>query len=91
MSDKIIHLTFKNPNANPDTMAFIGCAVCRNKTFTVTEDRLNVLPLMRCAACGNHIGRIGWSDEAEREALRQEVEDLKEVVSKSPAAPTVEQ
>lgn len=60
MSDNVIHLAFRSPHVEPDTMAFLACGHCRNKTFTLTEDRPNSFPLMRCAACGQHMGRMGW-------------------------------
>lgn len=60
MSDKVIHLKFKSPHVEEDTMAFLSCKLCRNKTYTLTEDKPEYFPLMRCAACGSHIGRMGW-------------------------------
>ena len=61
--DKVIHLNFKSPKVADDMMAFLGCKHCHNKTFTLTTDRPNFFPLVRCAACGDHIGRIGWYHE----------------------------
>lgn len=61
--DNIIHLAFKSPHAVHDGMAFIACSVCRNKTYTLTEDRPGEFPLMRCAACGQHMGRMGWAHD----------------------------
>jgi hypothetical protein len=61
MSDNIIHLAFKSPHVVDDTMAFFACVVCRNKTYTLTEDRPGDFPLMKCAACGQHMGRMGWA------------------------------
>ncbi len=63
MSDNVIHLKFKSPHLESDTMAFVSCKVCRNKTFTLIEDRPEDFPLMRCAACGHHIGRMGWAHD----------------------------
>jgi hypothetical protein len=60
MSDNVIHLAFKSPHCEPDTMAFLSCKACKNKTYTLVEDRLYDFPLMRCAACGQHMGRMGW-------------------------------
>lgn len=60
MSENVIHLKFKNPNLDEDMMAFLACKHCRNKTYTLTEDRVGDFPLLRCAACGAHGGRIGW-------------------------------
>lgn len=63
MVDNVVHLSFKSPHVEPDTMAFYACKVCRNKTFTLVEDRVGGFPLMRCAACGHHIGRMGWAHD----------------------------
>jgi len=57
----VIHLAFRSPHAEPDTMAFIACKNCRNKTYTLIEDRVDDFPLLRCAACGQHMGRMGWA------------------------------
>jgi len=59
----VIFLAHKTEEAVPDTMAFFACKHCRNKTYTLTEDRVGDFPLVRCAACGNHMGRIGWAPE----------------------------
>lgn len=63
----VIHLKFKSPHVRDDAMAFIACRTCRNKTFTLTEDRVGDFPLMRCAACGHHIGRMGWAHDDDPE------------------------
>lgn len=66
MSDdggKVIYLEFRSPHTTDDTMSFIACRACDNKTYTLVEDRPGDFPLMRCAACGAHIGRMGWSHD----------------------------
>ena len=64
MTDKVVFLEFKKPETTQhDTMAFIACASCRNKTYTITEDKPDYFPLIRCAACGCHIGRMGWAPD----------------------------
>lgn len=69
MSDNVIHLKFKSPHMEEDTMAFLACKTCRNKTYTLTWTGADQFPLMRCAACGNHAGRMGWYyDEGEEPA-----------------------
>ncbi len=57
----VVFLKFKSPQTQDDTMAFISCKVCRNKTYTITRDVVGEFPLLRCAACGQHIGRMGWA------------------------------
>lgn len=56
----VIELKFRSPHMQDDTMAFLACRSCRNKTYTLTEDIPDHFPLMRCAACGQHMGRMGW-------------------------------
>lgn len=68
---ELIELKFKSPHVVEDTMAFIACRQCRNKTFTLTDDRVGSFPLMRCAACGNHIGRMGWSHDDDPASEKQ--------------------
>ena len=64
MDENVIHLAFKNPNATTDEgINFIACKHCRNKTYTLTEDKVDSFPLLKCAACGAHIGRMGWADD----------------------------
>jgi hypothetical protein len=65
--NNVIHLAFKSPHVVEDVMAFVSCRVCRNKTFTLTEDKLDNFPLMRCAACGQHMGRMGWAHDDDPE------------------------
>ena len=60
MTDNVIHLKFKSPHVEDDMMCFLSCAHCKNKTYTLTEDKVSTFPLMRCAACGKHMGRMGW-------------------------------
>lgn len=62
MSDSnVVHLAFRAETVRDDEMAFIACAHCRNKTYTLV-DQPQDFPLLRCAACGAHIGRMGWAD-----------------------------
>lgn len=64
MSDNVVFLEFKSPHVEDDMMAFLSCKVCRNKTFTFTMDRPpGAFPLKRCACCGAHIVRMGWSHD----------------------------
>ncbi len=65
MSAEVIHLAFTSPLVEADAMAFIACRACRNKTYTLTEDKVGDFPLMRCAACGCHIGRMGWAEKGQ--------------------------
>lgn len=60
--EKVIYLAFSNPRLEPDALSFTACRHCRNKTFTLRHDGGD-FPLMCCAACGAHIGRVGWTDD----------------------------
>lgn len=62
-SDKVVFLAFKNPAmTREEGIDFVACAHCRNKTYTLTHDSSDQFPLMKCAACGSHLGRIGWAE-----------------------------
>lgn len=65
MSDNVIELKFRSPHVVDGSMAFIACAVCHNKTYTLVDDRPGDFPLMKCAACGQHMGRMGWAYDEE--------------------------
>lgn len=60
----VIHLQFKTPKLEEDVMCFLSCVACKNKTFSVIEMDKD-FPLLRCAACGAHIDRIGWVNDDE--------------------------
>lgn len=62
MSD-VVYLAFKNEKLELDGRDFLACKPCRNKTFTVIYEGAESFPLMQCAACGCHIGRLGWANE----------------------------
>lgn len=64
MPADVVFLKFRGPEAEDDAMAFIACRHCRNKTYTLV-DQPGSFPLMRCAACQNHMGRIGWADDVQ--------------------------
>lgn len=59
----LVHLAFTSPHVEDDKLQMLACRYCRNKTYTLTYDRIEDFPLMRCAACGQHLGRMGWSHD----------------------------
>ena len=64
MSEKVVFLAFKNEHVHDEYVSFTTCSHCKNKTFTMhpsNED--GVFPMLRCAACGTNIGRVGWGDD----------------------------
>lgn len=60
--EKVIFLAFSNPAMEDGGVTYRGCASCHNKTFTVVHDRAEGFPMMRCACCGQDMGRIGWAE-----------------------------
>lgn len=57
----LIELKFRSPHVvDGESITFVCCGECRNKTFTLIEDHRSGFPLMKCAACGTAIGRMGW-------------------------------
>jgi len=56
----VVHLAFSNPNLVEDTFTLLGCGNCRNKTFTIAFDKAGEFPMIKCAACTQSIGRMGW-------------------------------
>lgn len=61
VNDNVVFLKFKNPeDTKEDYITFIACKACSNKTYTLTEDNSSPYPLIKCAACGQHCGRMGW-------------------------------
>jgi hypothetical protein len=70
MSATIIELHPKPPSADySDGLTFLACKSCRNKTYVLMYDASSAFPLMKCAACGQAMGRMGWyhDDEPETE------------------------
>jgi hypothetical protein len=65
--DNVIHLKFRSPHVEDDIMSFLACSNCNNKTFTFVIDRPDYFPLMRCACCMNHMGRMGWAHDDDGE------------------------
>jgi hypothetical protein len=63
MTGNVVHLSFKSPHMADDMMSFVCCGHCKNKTFVLVEDRVGDFPLMKCAACSQHMGRMGWAHD----------------------------
>jgi hypothetical protein len=61
--NRLVYLAFKSESVEPDSLWLSACAVCRNKTFTLLHDSEKKFPVLRCAACGQHLGRMGWAPE----------------------------
>lgn len=62
--DKVVFLAFSNPNLKDDQDVHVSaCTHCRNKTFLLSHDSHSGFPMVKCAACGAHIGRVGWADD----------------------------
>lgn len=61
----LIHLKFNNQGLQSEFVCTTTCAHCKNKTFLLTRPDTNEETFMtlKCAACGSHIGRIGWVED----------------------------
>lgn len=68
MSDdgKVIFLAFRNEKLSEREIGFAACVACRNKTFLMIHDEHDY-PLIKCAACGDRIGRVGWAGEERKD------------------------
>ena len=64
--NNLIFLAFSNNNLINNEISYLGCKNCGNKTYIfIARDK--EFPLVKCACCGNVIGRIGWANEEEME------------------------
>ena len=63
MADNVILLKFKSPHVEEDQRAMFSCRGCHNKTYRMVLDQPAGFPMMECAACGQHIGRMGWAHD----------------------------
>ena len=60
--DRVVFLAFRNEKVTEDDrVSFVTCSACQNKTYTLVADGAE-FPMLRCAACGAHIGRVGWTE-----------------------------
>lgn len=59
----VIELKFKSPHVDGGERALLSCRNCRNKTYLMVDDKPGFFPLMQCAACGCHVGRMGWAHD----------------------------
>ncbi len=59
----LIYLEFRSPHVEDDMMSFLCCSHCRNKTYLLIVDQLDTFPLIKCSACGKHMGRMGWAHD----------------------------
>lgn len=58
---ELVELHPRSPHmVDDDHITFINCKSCRNKTYTLVDDQRSKFPLMKCAACGQAMGRMGW-------------------------------
>jgi len=63
-TDNVVFLKFKSPHVeDDDTLALMSCVFCHNKTFNFIHDKTDDFPMMRRAACGAHMGRMGWAHD----------------------------
>lgn len=61
-NENVVFLAYDNPNAPAKAFTeYVSCKHCQNKTYTIVMEGDERFPLVRCAACGCHIGRMGWA------------------------------
>lgn len=65
MNDKVVFLKVNNDKIQPDGKTMMACTWCRNKTFTLVHEDEG-FPMLKCAACGDNMGKIGWTDTGEK-------------------------
>lgn len=66
--NNVVELQFRSPHVvEDDGLVFLACKSCRNKTYTLVYDRVENFPLLKCAACGQAMGRMGWSHDDDPE------------------------
>lgn len=63
MSGEVIHLSFRSPHVEDGERALLTCKNCQNKTYLMVCDKPDTFPLMQCAACQQHMGRMGWAHD----------------------------
>jgi ribosomal protein S27E len=63
MTENVIHLSFRSPHVEDGERAMLSCKNCQNKTYTLVHDKPAGFPMMQCAGCGAHIGRMGWAHD----------------------------
>jgi len=65
MNENVVHLAFTNPNlVKAEERAYLACRVCSNKTYLLLHFD-DEFPTMQCAACGQHMGKMGWASKGE--------------------------
>ena len=64
MSDKenVVYLAFSNEKLEPETLSFLACKNCRNKTYKFMYEADDAFPKAVCAGCGVVLGKIGWAE-----------------------------
>lgn len=62
-NDNVVYLKFASPHTEEGYTSFMSCRLCHNKTFVFIHDRIDGFPLMKCAACDQHMGRMGWAHD----------------------------
>lgn len=55
----VVFLAFRNDKPT-ETLEFLTCGTCKNKTFTAVWDGTSSFPKMKCSACSEKMGHFGW-------------------------------
>jgi hypothetical protein len=62
MGGNVVFLAYSSKKVDEDAQSLIACKHCRNKTFKVIYF-VDGFPMLQCAACDDHISRIGWAED----------------------------
>lgn len=62
VSEKVVFLAFSNDKVESQGIDLITCKRCRNKTYLLVAKDAPEFHMLRCAACGDNIGAIGWAE-----------------------------
>jgi len=63
MSKNVVFLAFSSDKVEPEGWGCHTCKRCRNKTFLLVDNGAEDWPMLRCAACGDNIGKVGWASD----------------------------
>lgn len=64
MTDRVIFLAHRNPNAKTTSTEALACGNCQNKAWSaIYESGGDGFPRLRCTCCGWDGGRFGWVHE----------------------------
>lgn len=64
MTDKVVFLAYSSDKVEAEGISVRACRRCMNKTFLMIDNGPEDWPMLRCAACGDNIGKVGWAHDS---------------------------